>query len=66
MTPTLFQRYDSMATRMTHDEMGALLEMTIQAITSPVDDDIDILHGQFDMVERRILDDVLHGRSLPR
>lgn len=63
MTPTLFQRLDALATRVTPDDYAVMLEMAFQLYETP-DEFAAVLGEQLAIVERRILDDVLHGRQL--
>ena len=61
MTPTLFERLDAIAPRVTGDEYGVMLEMALQLYETP-DEFAAVLDEQLAIVERRILDDVLTGK----
>lgn len=64
MNPSLFQRLDAIAPRVTPNEYGVMLEIALQYYDDPAEFET-MLGGQLELVERRIILDALHGRSLP-
>lgn len=65
MNPSLFERLDALAPRVTPTEYGVMLEMALQCYSDPGEFE-SMLGGQLEIVERRIIDDLLHGRSIQR
>lgn len=63
MIPTLFQRLDAIAPCVTPGELGAMLEAALQLYETP-DEFAAVMDEELAIVERRILDDALHGRGL--
>ncbi len=63
MTPTLFQRLDALTPRVTPGDYAVMLEMAFQLYETP-DEFAAVMDEQLAIVERRILEDALHGRGL--
>lgn len=64
--PSLFARFDTLAPKLTRDELGIIADIAVQFISdrdAPAEAE-RCLDEYLDEFERRIIDDALHGRGL--